>query len=317
MECEAADAFLFSTSSKESSYFHTFSHASLNVDICHFLEASNVKTKFEALGTNAIFFLQYSLSRIPNSYHTGNVKTSARQTTTPQLNDSLSLSPDKGPVMNSSDEIFTHPWSPKCYNNISKISTDSGNDDGTWMIKIVFGSPYKNVSKVCEKGSKGYLYEDIDDEEIPIRATVLQVLLFIMFFGGFLAILSNSVVLFFGIRTKGLFKPEVMSLAVTDLLTGLLGTPTVMAIYFFSEYIGGNYFYRTRVRSLFTLVTNSLSHSCLVNLIDVTLACEDANLKLVEVVTVAHVDAEDHVGNSLLQIWEVTFGPKAKLLFRL
>ena len=197
--------------------------------------------------------LQYSLSRIPNSYHTGNVKTSVSKTTTPQLNDSLSLSPDKGPVMNSSDEIFTHPWSPKCYNNISKISTDSGNDDGTWMIKVVFGSPYKNVSKVCEKGSKGYLYEDIDDEEIPIRATVLQVLLFIMFFGGFLAILSNSVVLFFGIRTKGLFKPEVMSLAVTDLLTGLLGTPTVMAIYYFSEYIGGNYF----LYFIFHISTNS------------------------------------------------------------
>ena len=48
-----------------------------------------------------------------------------------------------------------------------------------------------------------------------------------------------------------------------------------------------------------------------------TLACEDDNSKLVEVVTVTDVDAEDHVGNSLLQIWEVTFGPKAKLLFRL
>ena len=47
-----------------------------------------------------------------------------------------------------------------------------------------------------------------------------------------------------------------------------------------------------------------------------TLACEDANSKLVEVVTVAHVDAEDHVGKSLLQIWELTFGPKAKLLLR-
>ena len=32
-----------------------------------------------------------------------------------------------------------------------------------------------------------------------------------------------------------------------------------------------------------------------------TLACEDANSKLVEVVTVADVDSEDHVGNSLLQ----------------
>ena len=53
-------------------------------------------------------------------------------------------------------------------------------------------------------------------------------------------------------------------------------------------------------------LTNSLTHSCLVNLIDVTLACEDANSKLVEVVTVADVDAEDHVGNSLL-IWELEF----------
>ena len=43
------------------------------------------------------------------------------------------------------------------------------------------------------------------------------------------------------------------------------------------------------------------------------LACEDANSKLVEVVTVAHFDAEDHVGNSLLQIWELTFGHKTKL----
>ena len=48
-------------------------------------------------------------------------------------------------------------------------------------------------------------------------------------------------------------------------------------------------------------VTHSLTHSVtLVNLIDVTLACEVANLNLVEVVTVADVDAEDHVGNSLL-----------------
>ena len=43
-----------------------------------------------------------------------------------------------------------------------------------------------------------------------------------------------------------------------------------------------------------------------------TLSCEDANSKLVEVVTFADVDAEDHVDNSLLQIWELTFGHKAK-----
>ena len=46
-----------------------------------------------------------------------------------------------------------------------------------------------------------------------------------------------------------------------------------------------------------------------------TLAFEDANSKLVEVVTVA--DAVDLVDNSLLQILELTFGPKTKLLFRL
>ena len=37
------------------------------------------------------------------------------------------------------------------------------------------------------------------------------------------------------------------------------------------------------------LVTNFLT-DCLVNLVDVTLACEDDNSKLVEVVTVGHVD---------------------------
>ena len=48
-----------------------------------------------------------------------------------------------------------------------------------------------------------------------------------------------------------------------------------------------------------------------------TLACEDANSKLVEVITVVDVDAEDYAGNSLLQIWELRFDHKAKLLFRL
>ena len=48
-----------------------------------------------------------------------------------------------------------------------------------------------------------------------------------------------------------------------------------------------------------------------------TLACGDTNSKLVDIVTVANVDDEDCVGNSLLQIWELRFGHKAKLLFRL
>ena len=54
----------------------------------------------------------------------------------------------------------------------------------------------------------------------------------------------------------------------------------------YDQIFTSSYFYRTRVRSLFTLVTNSLSHSCLVNLIDVTLACEDVNSKLVEVYSI-------------------------------
>ena len=43
-----------------------------------------------------------------------------------------------------------------------------------------------------------------------------------------------------------------------------------------------------------------------------TLACEDANSKLVEVVTVANVDDEDRVGKRLLQIWELRFGHKVQ-----
>ena len=70
-----------------------------------------------------------------------------------------------------------------------------------------------------------------------------------------------------------------------------------------------------RTRSLAMLVTHSLhwltNRLRLVNLIDVTLACEDAYSKLVEVVTIANVDDENRVGNSLLQIWKLRFGHKA------
>ena len=38
-----------------------------------------------------------------------------------------------------------------------------------------------------------------------------------------------------------------------------------------------------------------------------TLACEDDNSKLVEVVTVAQVDDEIRVDNSFVQIWKVKF----------
>ena len=48
-----------------------------------------------------------------------------------------------------------------------------------------------------------------------------------------------------------------------------------------------------------------------------TPACDNANSKLVEVVTVADIDDGDRVGKSLLQIWKPRFGHKAKILFRL
>ena len=41
-----------------------------------------------------------------------------------------------------------------------------------------------------------------------------------------------------------------------------------------------------------------MTDCCLVNLIDVTLVCEDANSKLVKVVVIANVDDEDRVGSS-------------------
>ena len=43
-----------------------------------------------------------------------------------------------------------------------------------------------------------------------------------------------------------------------------------------------------------------------------TLACEDGNSKLVEVVTVIEVDDEKRVDNSLVHIWKVNFGHKVK-----
>ena len=55
----------------------------------------------------------------------------------------------------------------------------------------------------------------------------------------------------------------------------------------------------------------------MVDLIDVTLACEDDNSKLVKVVTFADVDDEKRVDNSLVQIWKVKFGHKVNFLFRL
>ena len=41
-------------------------------------------------------------------------------------------------------------------------------------------------------------------------------------------------------------------------------------------------------------------------------ACEDANSKLVEAVTVADVDNDKRFDDSFMQIWKLKFGHKAK-----
>ena len=48
-----------------------------------------------------------------------------------------------------------------------------------------------------------------------------------------------------------------------------------------------------------------------------TLACKDANSKPVEVVTIADVNAEKRIDDSLMQIWKLKFGHKINFWSRL
>ena len=52
-------------------------------------------------------------------------------------------------------------------------------------------------------------------------------------------------------------------------------------------------------------LTPSLPNSCLVNLIDMTLACEDAHSKLIEVFTVADVEScwQQFVADLEAEVW--------------
>ena len=54
-----------------------------------------------------------------------------------------------------------------------------------------------------------------------------------------------------------------------------------------------------------TLVTNSLTRSCLVDLTDVTLSLEDANSKLLDIVNVTDVYAEERLVEILKLMFEV------------
>ena len=63
------------------------------------------------------------------------------------------------------------------------------------------------------------------------------------------------------------------------------------------------------------LVTVLKMHPCrLVNLFDVTLAFKYANSKLVDIVTVADIDDEEHVCNSLVEIVALKIGRLLKIL---
>ena len=65
----------------------------------------------------------------------------------------------------------------------------------------------------------------------------------------------------------------------------------------FANIIGPQYDHHWLPLSL----TPSLTNSCLVDLIDMTLTCGEDYSKLVEVVTVSHVGDEKRVDNSLVQ----------------
>ena len=60
--------------------------------------------------------------------------------------------------------------------------------------------------------------------------------------------------------------------------------------------------------SLTDYLTNSLTDSCLVNLINVSLACEDGNSKLVEVYSATYSIQFLKV----VKIWKLKFGHEAK-----
>ena len=68
-----------------------------------------------------------------------------------------------------------------------------------------------------------------------------------------------------------------------------------------------------------TLFSDLLTHCCLVDLTDVALAFEDDNSKLLDVLSVADVDAEERVGVSLVMILvtilKLKFGQDFKVYF--
>ena len=106
-----------------------------------------------------------------------------------------------------------------------------------------------------------------------------------------------------------LVKLIVRSKSLTSQKTHAIQGPNTTSTFAFAKQsVIRSFFYRIRFRSMAALVrdwlTDSLTHSCLVDLIDVTLLCEDVNSKPVEVLTVA----EKRADGSLVQIWKMEFG---------
>ena len=113
----------------------------------------------------------------------------------------------------------------------------------------------------------------------------------------------------------GLFKTRKTNLSVMFWDAGLRSPTRVFQNWHF-EQMKAQFYYRTRVRSLAMFVTHWQTRSLPFSKLD---WCDPGVWRylLVEVVTVADNDDENRVCNSLLQIWMLRFGHKAKLLFRL
>ena len=149
------------------------------------------------------------------------------------------------------------PWSQECLDvteeivvyNVEENNTKGFFDDYNVTYNEVFNASkiitktffkfFKKAEKTCNYGTKGF--KDIASADYAMNQTVLKMLIAVVVVGGILAVFSNMVVLFFGLKKK-VFPAPILTLAFNDLLTGLLGTPFVMAIYYFSEYMTSSYF---------------------------------------------------------------------------
>ena len=119
-----------------------------------------------------------------------------------------------------------------------------------------------------------------------------------------------------------LYKSVLHEFFVTSALMnrkGLESTFTVLSAHSYQTFSPaisdiGIRFHLSSKKSLFRLTSNPCFNShpsliifCCWDLIDVSLASEDANSKLVDVITVADFDDEECVGNSLVEILKLIF----------